>query len=202
MVATNKKKNKFSNKNRIVVAAVVAVLLTGIGIYLYVVNTHASNADVITIAKTFNGTKESPAKSNKGTFINKWNKSVGCSVGDAWCASFVSNMLKSGHGGSESVYTCSTSTMISQFKNNHHVYSFKFDSLKTADVVYRSRTDGGHVGIVVSINRDAKTFKTIEGNTKCSESDNDCVRYHTYDQNGKTKDSDTDSNKWSKMMRW
>lgn len=85
--------------------------------------------------------------------------------GTAWCAQFVSVVVKTSFEKlklpkTKLPYTASTATMLAGAKKN----GIRVDNVPAeGSVFYRTRNGGGHVGIVVKITAD--TLYTIEGNS-------------------------------------
>lgn len=168
----------------------------------------AGNDKAVCYAKLFRaqGIYESPAKTDKGPWIDYWNKMVGAPVGSYWCASFVSWVLKYGHASSE-MNTPSTVTMKNRYDASPNHLLIKYSSTGTklipGDVLFRSRPEGGgHVGIVTSANSDGN-FYTIEGNTQCTNG-NGCLRNRLYNRNGTcpSNDGTYSSCTWEYILRW
>jgi len=207
-------------RTKYLIAFSFSLIIAGVGIYFYLGSTYArsvcynwdtwgweANQRTLCFAREQVGVKEVPELTNKGVNIDIWNDKSGCSKGSAWCASFLSYELYMGHN-SWDIKTCSTLTMVDQFKAKHKVYTFASGKVTLGDIVYRTRPSGGvsagHVGLVSSV-YSSGNFQTIEGNTACSDVKNDCVRYRYYSKYGAPLDSDNISagvGNWTKILRW
>jgi hypothetical protein len=167
----------------------------------------AGTTKTVCTAQAYVGVKESPANSNHGSSVDEFNRKGGGNLGDEWCASFLSYVLRKGRG-STSVKTSSTAEMVNQFqRNGHRVLPYSKANLAIGDIVYRHRgaPDGGtgHVAMIVGWQRDGSGFTTVEGNTKCAKENNGCVRYRFYNFNGRPQDADNKTaNSWEKVLKW
>lgn len=132
--------------------------------------------DIIKIAQSEIGTKESPSNSNNVKY-NTWyyGKAVSGSA-YPWCAVFVSWLFKST---SLIKKTASCMNMAQWFKDNNRFYTIP----QIGDVVfYKFGTNNrwtNHTGIVEKVNSDG-SITTIEGNTSTTSDDNGgCVMERT-----------------------
>jgi hypothetical protein len=217
--------NNRNKKTRHAIAFFSSFIISGLFIYVLVNSTFAMTAAeqrcrnmrysgdrVACFAMLFRGwnIREDPAYSNRGYWPNRWNSHGGCAHGSPWCASFVSHMLTLGRGSYE-IRTCGAQAMRNQYHNNRNRKVHPFNGgayrLYPGDVLYRSRPSGGtgagHVGIVVSYSNTNGGFTTVEGNTKCANIDNDCVRLRWYNKDGTPRDWDNkDKPAWESILRW
>ena len=104
-----------------------------------------------------------------GNNITKFGEWSGCN-GQPWCAAFAAWAISQAFDGSkdkavEALYNCSninyTPTLTDTFKANNAWYQ----EPEVGDEVMYGNPGAYHVGLVTSVDKDAKTFQSVEGNS-------------------------------------
>jgi hypothetical protein len=209
MTSKKKKTIKFfiieRKKSKFLVALVAAFALVGVGTYFYLNNSSAAkcstmadgNGKVLCYASYY----ASISTAEWDDVVKRWNVDAGCGSQVAWCSSFLTSMVRFGRSAGKGSLTCSTSNMVSWYKSYHHTYSYSSSTLQVGDIVYRTRPNGGHVGIVESITTSNGYFTTIEGNSQSCRGGRDCVVRHRYNKSGVTTEGG-DYPAWQTILRW
>lgn len=108
---------------------------------------------------------------NSGSVVNKFQRSVGIGDGQPWCMAFIfyifeefskkmgiSNpVYKTGSTLAEWEKTKGKKITVEQAKSN-------FSLVKPGQIMIAKRDEGGHAGIVTSVDYNGRKFSTIEGN--------------------------------------
>jgi hypothetical protein len=107
--------------------------------------------------------KETPKASNKGKYIDNWNKAFGLSK-VPWCATFQSDLNKDGLV----IYPKIHSAMAKSFAKGktHSISEIMFDKYvpKAGDYRVKTRRGGNHVDVVISWNKETKKGLLLGGN--------------------------------------
>ena len=109
---------------------------------------------------------------NAGTDVNKIQRSAGSTSGQPWCMSFIYyifDQFSSKMGIKNPVYK--TASALDQWnkaggkKITIAEARSDFSLVKPGQIFIATRKNGGHAGIVTSVDQNGKKFTTVEGNT-------------------------------------
>ena len=139
----------------------------------------AKASDIIKLAKTYVGTKESPANSNNVIFnTHYYGREVydglwGCSF--PWCATFVWDIFRMAGASSLFYYGKKTASCFAiQSWGQQQKLQVGRDGGQCGDIVlfdWNANAQPDHVGLIISRNDDG-SYQTIEGNTSVTSNSN------------------------------
>lgn len=122
--------------------------------------------------------EESPRGSNKGQNVEPLQKDVGAGPGDPWCAAYVYGVLRRTVFSEDIKKQIPDDAAVRYHWNNSKAKKIKYDSNLNLDTILPGmvfcyltkdkKTGGypghGHTGIVLSVDKNKKTWTGIEGN--------------------------------------
>ncbi len=122
--------------------------------------------------------EELPRGSNKGPKVEPLQKGVGARPGDPWCAAFVHSVLTKTNFSSDIKKQIPDDAAVRYHWNNSKAKKIPYDSKTSLDTILpgmvfcyltkdkktNTYPGHGHTGIILSVDKDKKTWTGVEGN--------------------------------------